>query len=329
MMMNACRPLLPLLALSTLLGCGAAPGPVVNALPARATAAQAQAIAPAAQAGSAAAQRGFEATEAADATVASGVTLDLATLNTWGKPGILGKDQKNRFARIAVAVKPFGIVTMQETFTGYTDAMAKASGFPYVKRTDNGSFLHLNAGLLTLSRYRILETDFGKFQQATDFDRFANKGVLFTRLDVPGLGPVDLYNTHYQSVQSDKAAKIRLHDNAVLEALVKKHSAGYPAFVMGDFNMKPDSPEYTDLKARLKFRDTHLEVNPTDPGYTAMPENPYRKDDSHPKRIDFVFVLPVAGHTVTPTLCEVTFKEPVDGKVLSDHYGLHARFTVR
>lgn len=314
------RLLLPFLALSQLLGCGAASTAVLPTAAVRAIApAQAAAI-PAAPTDT----RGFATTD-----TATGTTIDIATLNTWGKPGILGKDQKNRFERIGASIQPFGIVTMQEAFTGYAGTMAKASGFPYIQRTDNGSFLHLNAGLLTLSRYAILETDFAKFKEATDFDRFANKGVLFTRLDVPGFGAIDLYTTHYQSVQSDKAAKIRLHDNSVLEALVKKHSAGHPTFITGDFNMKPDSPEYADLKARLNFRDTHLEVNPNDPGYTAMPDNPYRADDSKPKRIDYVFVLPVSGHTVTPTLCEVIFKEPVNGKVLSDHYGLHARFTLR
>jgi endonuclease/exonuclease/phosphatase family metal-dependent hydrolase len=322
-MLKPFRLLLPFLALSQVLGCGAASQAGLSVAAPRAIAPAQAASAPMA----ASASRTFAASDTA--APASGVTIDVATLNTWGKPGILGKDQKNRFARIGQAIQPYGVVTMQETFTGYADTMAKASGFPYIKRTDNGSFLHLNAGLLTLSRYAILETDFAKFQQATDFDRFANKGVLFTRLDVPGFGAIDVYTTHYQSVQSDKAAKIRLHDNSVLEALVKKHSAGHPTFIMGDFNMKPDSPEYADLKARLNFRDTHLEVNPNDPGYTAMPENPYRPDDAKPKRIDYVFVLPVAGHTVTPTLCEVVFKEPIDGKVLSDHYGVHARFTLR
>jgi endonuclease/exonuclease/phosphatase family metal-dependent hydrolase len=295
--------------------------------PAVASAAAAPTSAPAARETKPAAQstRAFDRTEAE----ASAVTIDFLTYNTWGKPGLLGTDEKSRFGLLGPAIRPFGIVTLQETFTRHAKTMAEASQFPHQQRTKNGGLFHLNAGLFTLSRYPIVATDFGKFKQAGDFDRFANKGVLFTRLDVPGIGEVDVYTTHYQSKQADKYSKIRLHDNSVLDALVKKHAKGNPTILSGDFNMLPDSVEYQDLKARLNFRDVFAEANPGKPGYTSGPPNPYKETDSAPKRIDYIFLLPSDRHDIHIESCEVTMDQPVGGKVLSDHFGVKARLSIR
>lgn len=273
--------------------------------------------------------RAFGATEPAAAAVTEAFTLDLLTYNTWGKPGLLGTDEKARFALMGPAIAGHGIVALQETFTRHASAMAEASGYAHHERMRNWDLLHLNAGLFTLSKYPIVDSDFAKFKQAGDFDRFANKGVQFLRLSVPGLGEVDVYNTHYQAVQGAKFEKIRLHDNSVLDALVKKHEKGNPTFVMGDFNMKADSPEYRDLEARLNFRDAFAEANPGAPGYTSGPPNPHKETDATPKRIDYIFVLPGDRHDIRIEACEVTMAQPVGGKVLSDHYGVKARLSIR
>lgn len=314
-------------------GCGqaATAGVAPATAKVRAASAPAQAAAVPAEAGA----RGFDQTTgattgAAAVPSAAGVSLNVLTYNTWGKPGLLGTDEKDRFARLGPAIQGFDVVTLQETFTRHTKSMVKVAGFPHVKRSENGDLFHLNAGLTTLSRFAIVKTDFAKFKEAGDFDRFANKGVLFTRLDVPGVGEVDLYTTHYQARQEAKFGKIRLHDNAVLEALVKKHAKGNPTVLTGDFNMLPDSPEYQDLMTRLKPRDAFAEANPGAPGYTSGPPNPYKETDSTPKRIDYVFLLGGDRHDIRIDSCAVTMDQPVGpngGKVLSDHYGVQARLT--
>lgn len=261
------------------------------------------------------------------ATPVASATLEMLTFNTFGKPGLLGKDEKRRMQLIGPAISGYDVVAMQETFTRHSATMGKLSGFAHQQWFDNGSLFKLGSGLYTVSRHSILETDFARFEKAKTWDWFARKGVAFTRLDVPGVGPVDIYNTHYQSVA--KYGEIREHDNSVLEALVKRHDAGHPTFLMGDFNMKPGSPEFQDLMRRLSPRDGFREANPDEPGYTSEPGNLYKKDDGAPKRIDYIFALPNADWDIRFDHAAVAMRELVDGVQLSDHYGVEARVTIR
>jgi endonuclease/exonuclease/phosphatase family metal-dependent hydrolase len=79
----------------------------------------------------------------------------------------------------------------------------------------------------------------------------------------------------------------------------------------------------------LNFRDAFAEANPGKPGYTSGPPNPYKETDSTPKRIDYIFLLPGDRHDIHIESCEVTMDQPVGGKVLSDHYGVKARLSIR
>ena len=315
-----------LIALATT-ACGASPA----ARPAIARAADglaARQAAPAALAAPGArppsAVRALDAPAAVDP--AGGTTLELLTYNTWGKPGILGTDQKRRMGLIAPAIAPYQIVALQETFTGHARQIAQASGLPFQTwHRDRRWFDITTSGLFTLTRHAQVEVDFAPFKQGATWDRFAYKGVLFTRLDVPGVGKVDVYNTHYQAGAAH--GKIREHDNAVLAALVAKHDAGWPTFLLGDFNMTETSPEYRDLMARLAPRDGFREANPEAPGYTSDPANSHKADEKSPKRIDFVFALPRDRWDVRFERVAVAMDRPVGGRHLSDHFGVDA--TVR
>ena len=86
---------------------------------------------------------------------------------------------------------------------------------------------------------------------------------------LPEVGPVDVYNTHYQAQEGYE--KIRIYDNSVMADFVKQHDKGYPTFLLGDFNSAPDSPEYKDLMSRLPLRDAFAERNPGAPGFTIDP----------------------------------------------------------
>lgn len=255
-----------------------------------------------------------------------GAVLELLTYNIWGKPGVLGTDQARRMGLIAGAVRPFQVVALQEAFTAHADLIAKRSGFPFQAWHRDKAWFDITAsGLFTLSNFAQDETDFAPFAQEATWDRFANKGVLFTRLRVPGVGFVDVYNTHYQA--EAPYGKIREHDNAVLAALVKKHDAGWPTFLLGDFNMTADAAEYRDLQARLAPRDGWQEVHPDLPGFTSDPSNSNKPDEKTAKRIDYVFALPRDRWDVRFERMAVAMDQPTDGGHLSDHYGVGA--TVR
>ncbi len=257
------------------------------------------------------------------ARATGGSVLELLTYNIWGKPGILGTDQARRMGLIAPAIRPFQIVALQEAFTAHADLIATRSGFPFQAwHREKKWFDITTSGLFTLTNFAQDEVDFAPFEQEATWDRFANKGVLFTRLRVPGVGCVDVYNTHYQA--ENPYGKIREHDNGVLAALVKKHDTGWPTFLLGDFNMTADSPEYRDLMARLAPRDGWLEANPEAPGYTVDPGNTNKPDTKGAERIDYVFALPRERWDVRFERLAIAMNEPVAGGHLSDHFGVQA-----
>lgn len=255
----------------------------------------------------------------------SEVTLSLLTYNTWGKPGLLGTDEKRRFGLIGPAIRGYDVVGLQETFTGHSVGMARDSGYPF-GIWQGGGLLKLNSGLYTLSTHTVIKHDFAPFRKAATWDRFATKGVLFTRIRVGGL-EVDVYNTHYQA--EDPYVDIRLHDNAVLAELVAKHDVGNPTILLGDFNFEPDSIEYQDLHARLKPRDAFAEKHPDKPGYTSDPsKNPRLSKNERAHRIDYLFVLPRDKWAIAIDEAEITLNQAVQGLYLSDHFGVRGRFRI-
>lgn len=334
------RPL-PVLLLAVLLaGCGATPvaprpatalartaNPDFAAASTPATGAVSAPVRPAYQAASDA-PSAPAAAAVAPAAQAAGLPFSVLTYNTWGKPGFLGTDLKRRFGLIGPAVGGRDVVALQETFTSRANELEDTAGYPTFVRQTQGGFLKTNAGLTILAAHPQLATDFVPFEQAAAGDWFARKGVLYVRLNVAGVGPVDVYDTHFQAKAGEKYEAIRLHDVEVLVAFVKQHAAGNPTFIMGDLNADPDSAPITALKAALPVRDAYAAVHPGQPGYTAGPENPHRKAGSAGKRIDYAFLLDGDRHTIRADRAEVVLTQAIGGTVLSDHYALRADCTL-
>lgn len=254
-----------------------------------------------------------------DQPVTAAATLKVLTYNTWGKPGILGKEEKQRFERLPKALAPYDLVFLQETFTRHTAGLL--AGFPHHQRETKRGFKVINSGLTILSRFEIVETDFKSFSDCSHWDCLANKGVSFVRLNVPNVGPVDVYNTHLQAEDSNAARHVRLTDNLpALEQLYRAHDQGNPTLIAGDFNSRPDSPEITALKDRLPVRDLYHELHPDKPGYTWDPaRNMNLKPGGEQARIDYIFAI---GDRIRPLSAEVVMDQPVDGFTLSDHLGV-------
>lgn len=233
-------------------------------------------------------------------------TLSVLTWNTWGLPAPIGKDLHRRFQAMLGVLGGFDFVGLQETFTGEAKALLTHTLYPYSHRQESTEFMRLGSGLTVLSRHRILETDFRPFEQCADTDCLAQKGVLFTRVLVTGLGPVDFYNTHYQAHGPYK--KERLHDNDILARFVRSKDAGHPTFLLGDFNMREGSEEYQDLMMRLDPIDLYRYHRPAEKGGTS----------SGGARIDYLFYRPARGFDLRVLDSAVMFQ----GLGLSDHNGV-------
>ncbi len=256
------------------------------------------------------------------ARAADGVTLDLLTYNTFGLPAPLGKDLAKRFAAMPAAIAGHDVVGLQETFTGESRRILDAQVYPYAYRQDKGTLFHpQSSGLTLLSRHPLRDVRFKPFRTCATTDCLAQKGVLFGRIDVPDIGPVDLYDTHFQAHEPYELT--RIEDVRDMVSFVRENDQGHPTFFLGDFNMLEDEDAYGNLQDLLGPIDAFRKVNPTDPGYTADPANPWRNRAGGGERIDYIFFLPGKAVGVEVLASRVALKE----QPLSDHYGVEA--TVR
>lgn len=251
--------------------------------------------------------------------------LKVLTLNVWGLPSLLGKDRKARFDRLGQTLNDYDIVTLQETFSNDIEVLRKSTRFPYHLRWNNTG-LRMGSGLYVLSKYPIIRNDFRQFDNCTVADCLARKGVLFTRIDHPTLGAVDVYTTHYQAEAKPVAERIRIEEgNKVMQEFVSQNNSPYPTIITGDFNFKPDFPEYQDLNRRMPLIDTWRTANGEAPGYTSDPSNLYKAGKEQGARIDYIFVLKQNTYKTSVQEVKITHNQPVEGFFLSDHFGVAAK----
>lgn len=253
-------------------------------------------------------------------------TLHILTYNVWGLPGFLGTDRKERFARLGPTLAPYDVVTLQETFSDDIKVLKKNSAFPYHHRHNNGGLLRIGSGLYTLSKYPIIKTGFKAFNNCTVADCMARKGVLFSRIQHPTLGPIDVYNTHYQAEGNPVAEKIRVTvDNRVMQEFIHENHSDNPTVLTGDYNFTPDRPEYNDIMRRLPLIDVFRTLHPADPGYTSDGINNENKDSKHQSRLDYIFVRKSDQYKVDLLASTLTHNQKVDNYMLSDHFGVQAK----
>ncbi|MBT9545413.1 MAG: endonuclease/exonuclease/phosphatase family protein [Candidatus Sericytochromatia bacterium] len=281
------------------------------------------------------------------------ISLDLLSLNVFALPKPVGKNIAQRSAVIGATLGRYDIAALQETFSGDTRAIGETLAATYAGpnyQTYRPSERRLGtSGLQVFSRYPIVAKDFKGFVYASDEDALAKKGVMFTRIQVPEVGPVDIYNTHYQA-NGDKelpwhqkalrqAANLifpgmtmphealRRHDNEVLISLMQKHDQGYPTFVLGDLNAKDGSPIVPELMAALGLKDSFRELHPSDPGFSSDGErNPIKaaKGSKSRSRLDYILYRPGKDVDVRVTQSALAYDTP--GEFVSDHFGVHSRF---
>lgn len=258
----------------------------------------------------------------------SATELRVLSYNIWGLPAPIGQDLEPRVERIAEAIQAYDIVLIQEAFDSHTASLPERAGFPYAYHHRNADLWRQPSGLMVLSRFPIVETDFMPFPGLAPPDLLANKGVLFARVQHPEIGYLDLYNTHYQSRQQPDAANIRIHsNNATLKQLLLKHHQYHPTIIGGDFNAIPGNPEHQDLLQALPLIDTYL-MHPQQELARIVNSWPSTALSSRrARRIDYLFLLENALWDYQVLNSRMVFAEPWRGYLLSDHLGMAA--TVR
>ncbi|CDJ42675.1 endonuclease/exonuclease/phosphatase domain-containing protein, putative [Eimeria tenella] len=157
---------------------------------------------------------------------------------------------QRRLHHIPAAILSTGadIICLQEVYgENHADFIIESTRhkLPFVGRRTSGGRFALHNGLMVLSKFPIVHTQFHKFEDVTYIERcFASKGMLEVAIDVPSIGVIAVFNIHLASgavdpesryVEDVRAAEIR----QLLKACDAAADRGHVPLVIGDLNAAP------------------------------------------------------------------------------------------
>lgn len=275
------------------------------------------------------------------------------------------KDRTQRLRTIADFVKeksqwgdPVDVILLQEVVGGVVATtknsaldlknLLKSRGLDYnlAYRLANGVPGALSVGNAVLSRCKINLTlsqmlPIVAEEPFTDVAVPLRRGVIMVRLDAPGYGRINVYNTHLCAFCTPESRLEQAEVLARFLELVEGILPGDNPVVLGgdfntDLNVPAQLPVYDLFTVDQGFIDSYAEVNGcTDccsiaEGFLGctygVPGNPYLDNpfssDNEPKRIDYILAKGV-GEVLSS---EVVFNE--DPYWASDHSGVLTTFTL-
>ena len=245
--------------------------------------------------------------------------IKVMTYNVWGLPFPIAK----RIKRLKIIKKVLhqynaDIIGLQEAFTKKARKIIKQNEYPYTAKGPKGGKFKLCSGLALLSKYPIIKTKTMTFQDCSGFDCYANKGVLFARINL-GNQTIDTYLTHLNADGEDHQVRFK----QVIEVIkfVNENSFGEKVIFLGDFNFTDRSILHSLLKTKLGLYDSFQEYIDDNPD---LPSDIQRGiTNKNNKRIDYIWTSP----EFSTFKSEVVLKEKLyKNKQLSDHRALLSTF---
>ena len=262
------------------------------------------------------------------------LTLNILTLNIWGI--WFSRDQNLRLRALCATFehRKEDILCLQEVWQASDRAFvveeARKQGYIYSAYFASRG---VGSGLLVLSIFPIIETQFKQFEVRGRADRvyygdyIAGKGIGLARIRTPA-GIVDVYNTHtiaqYQPDEKDEFRAHRRTQHYEISQFIATHTIDNPVILTGDFNMRPDQPNHQLITTLANLTDCYALLHPNDAGITLASDNPYHANDPD-QRLDYIFVRDGTSFAVMPKMAEITLQYvPYTGKRIaySDHYGV-------
>lgn len=268
--------------------------------------------------------------QASAASAGPSAVFSLLSYNTHGLPAWLaGDDPEARFPRIAELANGYDVALLQEDFAHHERLLANARQ-RLIERGGAGRFgmacpiicsgdgLTLLANLPPRQLAEIVRIPYGSCAGwlGGANDCLATKGFVRARLAFPGVGEVDVVNTHLDAggAAADRAARSR--QLAELRAHLEGESQGRALVVAGDLNLDFHDPDdralLDEFAAGLGLRDS---------GAARDAERDW-------KRLDYILVR--SGRAVELAVVDageaLEFVGPAGP--LSDHPALFARLRV-
>lgn len=252
------------------------------------------------------------------------------------------------------------ILALQEAFTPAAKAIGAAAGYRYVAfgpsadrppslqraagdRPFEADARHLrgeadgkwvDSGLAIFSDYPIVATRRLAYPICAGYDCLANKGAIAARIAIPGEGP-SLYviDTHLNArtaagVPHDRADYAYWRQAALLRAFVARTiPRSAPLLVGGDFNVGRSAPRSGAFSMALSARDLGLSSAVARCAVRACAtEDGSNLGWSISHRKDWLLYRPGTASTLFPIALSAPFGLLADGRTLSDHVGIAARF---
>lgn len=162
------------------------------------------------------------------------------------------KDARSRYFS-SILLRKYDIICLQEVFSALSNRRKKIiekameQKFKYIVGSPDPPILSgciLDCGLLILSKYPIVESDFFPFTEALYPDRATYKGLLYAKIQVSN-AVINLFTTHLQSkhptTSSQKYMDYRITRRSQLQEIssIIRHKSNKDDFIIiaGDLNV--------------------------------------------------------------------------------------------
>jgi endonuclease/exonuclease/phosphatase family metal-dependent hydrolase len=216
------------------------------------------------------------------------------------------------------------IVLLQEVpwtfeFGEVAETIAQRCGMNYLYMRSNGNrwAIFFEEGSAILSRYPLKNASFQELRPQAEF--FEHRFVLYATV-VTDWGDLDVFVTHL----TDGADEINRKQAEALQDFVESTGSA-PAIVGGDFNALENETQILTLSE--DWEDAYRAIHAGDAGFTCCIDDlAADPSESLEKRIDYVFVVPRPGLTISVRSAEIIFDQPTSVNSgwlwASDHLGL-------
>ncbi len=272
--------------------------------------------------------------------------VTILSYNVKGLPKVAGVTH-DRFKDIGAELKKMreqnrqpAIVLLQEAFASKTKDIEKVADYKNVawgpraidrNEKNNLVFKPLNAGLRVLSDYPITRTSKVAYNamMCSSWDCFANKGAQAVQVEIPNIPfPLTVANTHTQAMEGRD--KVRIDQFKVFQRFLTKFVPDVePIFAIGDFNSWPSRTCYQHwCKETKMFNVSDACLKGDVACNVALREN--KGLDFNPDQ-HFYRNGRVKGYDVSirPVYAEHLFVEPINGRLLSDHWGYNVTYEIK
>ncbi|MEZ9426429.1 MULTISPECIES: sphingomyelin phosphodiesterase [Vibrio] len=264
-------------------------------------------------------------------------TLNVGSYNLWMLPGV-SSNITSRASVLDHTLSGYDVLTLQEAFSSDREILFNALAEEYAFRTEvvgGGTSAMYDGGVVTFSRHPIIETDSIVFEHCSGTDCYADKGVVYTKVDKDG-EIYHIFNTHLASFNTPAAKRLRRLQLGLMRTfmLTKDIPSNEAVIYAGDFNIDKNSDfvEYLLMLATLdvdppEFRGyTNATFDPTINPYAAYKYS----GGADVEYLDYVFVSRMhkraTSNTNTVKLHQRLSSDTWGSWHLSDHFAVNGNF---